>query len=61
MGNYLSIMGQSLEHNRIKNRELENSIIGKNWSIMWQGLFITHVVAIVSLKLCGQGTRYRNQ
>ena len=38
MGNYLSIMGQSLEHNRIKTRELGNSIIGKNWSIMWQGL-----------------------
>ena len=38
MGNYLSIMGQSLEHNRIKTRELGNSIIGKNWSIMWQAL-----------------------
>ena len=37
-GNYLSIMGQSLKHNRIKTRELGNSIIGKNWSIMWQGL-----------------------
>ena len=41
MGNYLSIMGQSLKHNRIKTRELENSIIGKNWSIMWQGLVYT--------------------
>ena len=38
MGIYLSTIGQSLEHNGIKTRELDNSIIGKNWSIMWQGL-----------------------
>ena len=38
-GQLLQHNGQSLEHNRIKTRELENSIIGKNWSIMWQGLY----------------------
>ena len=39
--NNLEHNGQSLGHNRIKTRELENSIIGKNWSIMWQGLLVT--------------------